>query len=91
MKKIPYLVLLCAIVDLVMLNNSIRHNIDVFAPGIFVLLVVLLTIYTFGITFLINRYNLMDRIPVLSYLLLAPGVLYLVAHVLILVLNIVKL
>lgn len=90
MKWISYLVILCAIIDLVVINRSIHNNVDVFAPGFYVLILAGLIIYTLMVTYLINRYSWLDERPILSFFILAPSILYLFFHLIILIVNIVS-
>jgi len=81
MKWVIYLVSGCAVADFFILNHSINNEIDVFAPGLYIVLLLLLIIYTVSFTLLIEKKELMNRRAFLSVLILIPCFIYLFIHV----------
>lgn len=88
MKWILSLVILCVVIDFIVLYNSVKNSVDVFTPGLYVVLLFFVTIYAFAATYFIKKYSWVDERPVLSFFILFPCIVYLLIHLIALVVNI---
>lgn len=91
MKWIIYIVCACAVFDVALLKYNIENKVDVFAPGIYVLGLIFLIIYTVLIVLLIKKKDWFETRTLLPIFLLLPSLIYLVVHLLILFLNLISL
>lgn len=90
MRWIIYLVCTCAVIDLIILKNNIDNKVDVFAPGIYVFVLIFIVFYTIFFVLLIERREMFDRKLLLSIFILSPCLLYLIAHIFIVFANLVN-
>ena len=88
MKWIVYLVLFCAITDIVIIEYNINKKNDVFMPGFYVVLLLLVVIYSILAVRFIRKKKMMEKRIVFSIMILLPSLIFLFIHVLILFANI---
>jgi hypothetical protein len=81
MKWVIYSVCGFAVVDLIILQYNINTNVDVFTPGIYVVLLLFLILYTVLCVLIIDKRELMDKYPFRSLFILMPCFLYLLIHI----------
>jgi hypothetical protein len=81
-------VIACNLFDLGILIYRITMGVDIFMPKLYVLLVILLFIYSLTIYKIINKTNLLKRNLFISIILLFPSIIYLFIHVIIFIAHI---
>jgi hypothetical protein len=80
MRWIIYSVIGFALIDILILNYRINNKADVFAPGLYVILLGFLILYTFFFVSLIENKGYMVKYTFLSVLILMPCFIYLIIH-----------
>lgn len=90
MKWVFFSVLALAILDVGLVQYHIRKGDDVFAPGLLVVILVPLLVYTGALVYVAIKKDLPDKWPVMTHLLLLPAYLFLLLHVIFLFVNLMN-
>lgn len=83
MRWIIYIVGLCIVIDFLLIQYNVRHKADVFAPGIYIVLSLLVLLYTILSVVVIDKKSLFAKRTLLSIFILSPCFIYIFIHVLV--------